>query len=202
MKLIFVGPQGSGKGTQAKMIAEKFGLCHISIGDLLRGAKGKMKKKIDEVMNAGKLVLDKFVEELLLEKVSGNECAKGYILDGYPRNVKQLDFFEKNFDVDKVFEISISDDESVKRISGRRSCSKCGAIFNVSSFPKPKVDGVCDSCGGKLIKRKDDNEKALRERLEIYHEETESILKMHDSVKIDGEQSIEKVFEDIVKVLE
>ncbi|MCD4771537.1 nucleoside monophosphate kinase [archaeon] len=201
MKLIFIGPQGSGKGTQAKMIAEKFGLCHISVGDLLRKAKGKIKEEIDKVMNAGKLVPDEFVEELLLKKVSGNGCAKGYILDGYPRNVKQLDFFEKNFDVDKVFEISISDDESVRRILGRRSCSKCGAIFNVNSFPKPKVDDVCDNCGGKLIKRKDDNEGALRKRLGIYHRETERILKMHDFVKIDGEQDIEKVFEDIVKVL-
>jgi len=149
----------------------------------------------------GGLVSNEIVEKLLLEKVSGEECAKGYIFDGYPRNVEQLDFLKKNFEVDKVFEISISDDESVKRISGRRSCSKCGAIFNVNSFPKPKIKDICDKCGCKLVKRKDDNEAALRKRLGVYHGETEKILKEYDSVKIDGEQSIESVFENIVKVL-
>jgi adenylate kinase len=201
MKLIFVGPQGSGKGTQAKKVAKKFGLCHISVGDLLRGTEGEMKKKIDVVMNKGELVPNEFVEKLLLEKISNNECKKGYILDGYPRDESQLDFCEKNFEIDKVIEISISDDEAVRRICGRRVCLKCGAIYNVVTSLFPKVEGICDKCGAELVQRKDDNEEALRERLKIYHEKTIKIFKSYDSVKIDGSKSIEKVFEDIIKVL-
>jgi len=201
MKLIFAGPQGSGKGTQAKKVAKKFGLCHISAGDLLRGAKGEIKKKIDVVMNKGELVPNEFIEKLLLEKISSDDCKKGYILDGYPRDESQLKFFKKNFEADKVIEISISDDEAVRRICGRRGCLKCGAIYNVATSPFPKVEGICDKCGDELVQRKDDNEEALRERLKIYHEETAKIFKSYDSVKIDGSKSIEKVFKDIVKAL-
>jgi adenylate kinase len=201
MKLIFIGPQGCGKGTQAKKVAEKFGLCHISAGDLLRGVSGEIKERVDGIMNSGKMVPDEIIEELLLEKISGEDCEKGFILDGFPRTVKQAESVKGKFDVNKVIEISISDEESVRRISGRRGCKKCGAIYNVTTTPKPKVEGVCDECGGELFQRDDDSEGALRERLKIYHKETEKILEMYDSVKIDGEQSIEKVLENILEVL-
>ncbi|NPE26460.1 nucleoside monophosphate kinase [Methanococcoides sp. SA1] len=201
MKLIFVGPQGSGKGTQAKKVAEKFSLCHISTGDLLRGVTGELKVEINAVMEKGELVGDELIVKILKEKLDSSECEKGFILDGFPRNLKQAEMLKGITEIDKVIEIAISDEESVRRISGRRGCGKCGAIFNVATAPRPKVEGVCDECGGELAQRKDDVEEALRERLNVYHEETEKVLRMYDFVKIDGEQSIEKVYEDVVSTL-
>jgi len=127
------------------------------------------------------------------------DCKKGFILDGFPRNVSQVKELAKITDIDKVVEISISDEESIKRISGRRNCVKCGAIFNVNSSPRPKVEGVCDKCGGELVQRADDNEKALKERLKVYHKETERILKMYKFMRVNGNNSIEKVEADIVE---
>jgi len=200
MKLIFVGPQGSGKGTQAKKVADKFGFCHISTGDLLRGVGGDLKFEVDRVMGEGKLVGDDLIVKILKEKLESDECEKGFILDGFPRNVAQAEMLKEITVIDKVIEISISDKESVKRVCGRRNCSKCGEIFNVY-FKEPVVEGVCDSCGGELLQRADDNEEALRERLKVYHEETESILKMYDFVRVDGSSGIEEVFADIVSGL-
>ncbi len=202
MNLIFVGPQGSGKGTQAKKVAGKFGLCHVSIGDLLRGVRGVLKIEIDRVMSKGDLVPDDLTVKILKERLERRDCSKGFILDGFPRTISQAKELERIANIDKVVEIVISDEEAVKRISGRRSCVKCGAIYNVNTSPKPSVKGVCVKCGGKLIQRKDDNESALRERLKVYHKETESVLDMYDSFRIDGEQSIEKVTADILQVLE
>jgi len=201
MKLVFVGPQGSGKGTQAKRIATKLGLCHISTGDLLREVVGDLKVEVDRFMKEGKLVPDELIIRILKKKLESEECKKGFILDGFPRNLAQAEELEKIVDIDKVIEISISDEESVKRISGRRNCVKCGAIYNINTSPRPKVEGVCDECGGKLFQRKDDNEEALKKRLRVYHEETESILKMYTFMRIDGEQSIEKVESDIIEGL-
>ena len=201
MKLIFVGPQGSGKGTQAKMVAKKFGLCHISTGDLLREVDGDLRVEVDRVMDKGELVSDDLIVRILKGKLGDEDCEKGFILDGFPRNVSQAEELKNIADIDKVFEISISDDEAVKRVCGRRNCRNCGAIYNVNSFPMPRVEGVCDECGGELFARKDDNEEALRERLKVYHEETEKVLERYDFVSVDGEQSIESVFEAILEVL-
>jgi len=202
MKLIFVGPQGCGKGTQAKVVAEKLGLCHISTGDLLRAVEGGLKDEIKSYTDEGNLVPDELIVRILKERVLQDDCENGFILDGFPRNVAQAEELDKIMDVDKVIEIAISDDESVRRIGGRRNCSKCGAIWNVNTSPKPAVDDKCDKCGGELIQRADDNEEALRKRLAVYHNDTEPILEKYDSVKVDGEQSIEKVSEDVLKVLE
>jgi len=213
MKLIFIGPQGSGKGTQAKRIAKKFGLCHISSGDLLRDCDGDLRLEVDGFMGRGELVPDDLIIRILKERLKGEDCEVGFILDGFPRNTSQAEELKKIVDIDKVVEISISDDEAVKRVCGRRNCKNCGAIYNVNSFPMPKVEGICDECGGELFLREDDNEEALRERLKVYHEETEGVVKMYtDSrhknlqvgglVKINGEQGIERVFEDILEALE
>jgi adenylate kinase len=201
MRLIFVGPQGCGKGTQAKMIAEKKGICHISTGDLLRAVEGDLKEEVEAYTNEGNLVPDELIVRILKERISQEDCRGGLILDGFPRNLNQVEELRKITDIDKVVEISISDEESVRRISGRRGCKNCGAIYNVNSSPVPEVKGVCDKCGGELFQRADDNEEALRERLKIYHEETEPILEKYDFVRIDGEQDIEKVTEDIMKEL-
>jgi adenylate kinase len=201
MKLIFVGAQGSGKGTQAKMVAEKFGICHLSTGDLLRGVTGDLKSEVDEIISKGDLVPNELIVRILKERLDDEDCKGGFILDGFPRNAVQVELLKEIADVDKVIEIVISDEESVRRISGRRGCIKCGAIYNVNTSPRSGVDGICDKCGGELLQRKDDNEEALKKRLEVYHEETEKILGMYDSVRIDGEQSIEKVFEDILSAI-
>lgn len=194
MNLIFVGPQGSGKGTQAKIISEKLNLDHISTGDLLRNIEGDIKKKVDKYVNKGLLIPDDLMLEILKKQLSEN-----FILDGFPRNLKQAEMLSSIIDIDKVVEIFISDKEAIKRLSGRRTCKKCGAIYNIYTNP-PKKD-VCDKCGGELIKRKDDNEEAIKKRLEIYHSETEPILEKYPVLKINGEQEIEKVTKDILKGL-
>jgi adenylate kinase len=206
MKLIFVGPQGSGKGTQAKRIAKRLGLCHISTGDALREvASGKWRmedglgEEVKKIMERGDLVGDDLMIRVLKEKLESKDCGRGFILDGFPRNVAQVGMLKKITDIDKVVEIAISDEESVRRIGGRRGCGKCGAIYNVNTSPVPSVEGICDKCGSELTHRKDDNEDALRERLKVYHDETEQILKMYEFMRINGEQSIDKVEEDIVE---
>ena len=202
MNLIFIGPQGSGKGTQAKKVAEKFGFCHISTGDLLRSAEGDLKVEVHSIIDKGNMVSDELMIRILKERLKGADCEKGFILDGFPRDVKQAEKLKGIADIDKVVEIVVSDEEAIRRILGRRGCKECGAIYNVNTSPKPKVEGVCDKCGGELFSRKDDNEEALKERLKGYHEKTEPVLKMYDSVKIDGEKSIEDIFADVSRVLD
>lgn len=208
MKLIFFGPQGSGKGTQAKMIAERLGLCHLSTGDALREVAsadpqvaGGLAEEIKAVMEAGGLISDDLIVKILKERLASKDCEKGFILDGFPRNVHQAEMLKEITEIDKVFDIAISDDEAVRRVCGRRGCVKCGAIYNVKTFPKPKVEGVCDRCGGKLTQREDDNEGALKERLKIYHRDTEKVLKMYYFFRIDGAQSVKEVFEDILSAI-
>lgn len=201
MKIVFIGPQGSGKGTQAKRIAARFGFCHISTGDLLRDAEGELKAEIDVFLNKGELVSDELVARVLKGRLSKGVCEKGFILDGFPRTVSQVEMLRDITDIDRVVEIVIGDDESVRRLSGRRICEKCGAIFNINTSPIPKVEGVCDKCGGELFQRNDDKEEIIRKRLRVYHEETEKVLKMYSFVRIDGTKGIEEVEESIVEAL-
>lgn len=202
MNIIFFGPQGSGKGTQAEIISEKLGIPHISTGDLFRELKGALKKKVDVYMSKGELVPDELTLEILNKRLSKKDCKRGFILDGFPRDLEQAKLLDKIVKIDRAFEIKISDKESVRRISGRRICKKCGEIYNVNTSPKPKKKKVCGECGGELYQRKDDNEEALKKRLEIYHRETEPILKHYNSVRIDGSQEIEKVTSELLKILE
>ncbi|MBU1104106.1 MAG: nucleoside monophosphate kinase [Nanoarchaeota archaeon] len=200
MKLILIGPQGSGKGTQAKLLASKLGVPHISTGDLLRGATGKLRAKIDSYIVAGNLFPDELMLEILEKRFSEEDCKNGWILDGFPRNLKQAKMLDEITRVDKVVEISISDEEAVRRLGGRVSCEKCGAGFNLVTMP-PQDSEKCDKCGGKLVQRADDTEEAIRKRLEIYHRETEPILTRYESVKINGEKSAEEVQKDIQREL-
>ena len=202
MNLVFIGPQASGKGTQAKIIARKLGLIHISTGDLLRGVQGDFKEEVDKYLNQGELVPDELMIEILKERISKDDAKKGFILDGFPRNLNQAEELNNVTNIDKFIEILIPDDLAVKRLSGRVNCSKCGEIYNLFTFPKPKKKGVCDKCSNKLSKRDDDNEEAIRKRLAIYHKETEPILRENPSLKIDGTREIEKVTDDILKSLE
>jgi adenylate kinase len=200
MKLIFLGPQGSGKGTQAEVISEKLGLCHVSTGDLLRSATGKLKELIESYTLKGQLAPADIVIKIIKEKLSKEECQKGFILDGFPRNIEQAKELDKITKIDKAVEIWISDEEAVKRLSSRLNCRKCGSVFNLITNP-PKKKGICDKCQGELFVREDDKPEAIRKRLEIYHKETEPLLKHYPFVKINGKQLIQKVTENILKSL-
>lgn len=201
MNLIFIGPQGSGKGTQAKIISEKLGFVHISTGDLLRSLEGDLKKEADEYMQSGKLVPDEFIIKILKNRLEKEDCKKGVILDGFPRNLNQAEELDKIVKINAALNINISDEEAIKRISGRFLCSKCGEGYNIYTEPKPAVLGKCDKCSGDLIQRKDDNPEAVKKRLEIYHQETSLILKHYNTIKINGEQEISNVEKDIQKAV-
>jgi adenylate kinase len=198
MKLIFIGAQASGKGTQAKIISEKLKIPHISTGDLLRSAEGELKKEIESYTIKGNLVPDELIFKLLKEKIAKID---GFILDGFPRNLKQAEMLNNITSIDKIIEIEISDEEAVKRISGRRNCPKCGKIYNVYTSPKPLSENKCDNDESNLFQRADDTEDAAKKRLQIYHEETEPILEKYPSLKINGQQEISKVTEDILSNL-
>ena len=180
MRIVFLGPQGSGKGTQAKIISEILNAPHISTGDILRNVQGELKKQVDEYILNGKLVPDELMIKILTERFSKPDCKKGFILDGFPRNLKKADQLEQSNEIDKYFEIFISDEEAVRRLSGRWNCKNCGAIYNVNTAPKPLVSGKCDKCQGDLFQREDDKPDAIKKRLEVYHNETEPILEKYD----------------------
>ena len=200
MKLIFIGPQGCGKGTQAQIVSNKLEICHISTGDLLRGVKGDLKKEIDSYILNGKLVPDEIIIKVLKQRIEKKDCEKGFILDGFPRNKEQAEDLDKIMKIDKIILIDISDKETIKRLSGRLNCKKCGAVFNVNTNPSKK-QGKCDYCNEELFVRDDDKPEAIKKRLEVYHKETEPILKHYKFVKVNGEEPIEKVTKNILGAL-
>ena len=198
------GPQGSGKGTQAKILMKKLNLPHISTGDLFRAAiesRTALGAQVEKIINGGRLVSDEITFNLLKERIGRADCAAGFILDGYPRTVKQAELLDQSVQVSQVIFIEISDEEAVKRLTNRRQCPRCGAIFNLYTSPKPAEDELCDYCRVKLIQRADDTEKAVRERLQRYHAEAEPLIRYYRDkvVKINGEQTIEQVAADIIK---
>jgi adenylate kinase len=203
MKLLFIGPQGSGKGTQAAIISKHLGIAHISTGDIFRSLTGKLKEHVDSIINKGNLVPDELTVKILKERISKPDCNNGFILDGFPRNLNQANLLEDITKINKVIEIEISDKESIKRLSGRVSCEKCKEGYNLITEPKPKNPNFCDKCIGRLIQRADDNTEAIKKRLHTYHQETEPILEKykHITIKINGEQNIEEITEEIINRL-
>ncbi len=209
MNLVFLGPPGSGKGTQAIRVAKAMSLAHISTGDLLREAvknKTELGKKVEDIMKKGQLVPDEIVISLIGQKISAIEKAKGFILDGFPRNLPQAEslkfmFDHKKMKLDKALLLQVSDSEVVKRLSGRWHCSKCNSGYN---YPRnmPKHEGVCDKDGEPLLRRADDEESVVRNRLEVYKRETSPVEKFYrkESIlkEIEGEQIPDKVFQDIL----
>jgi adenylate kinase len=200
---LFVGIQGSGKGTQAKLVSEEKGFCHISTGDLFRSLSGKLKEKVDSYINQGNLVPDDLVLEMVKERISKPDCQKGIILDGFPRNIYQSSELDKILKVTKVIEIKISDEEALKRLSGRRVCSVCKGGYNIYTAPKPKKENICDKCGGKLIQREDDNIEAIKKRIVTYHKDTKPILDYYKDklVSINGERDIDVIEKELIKIL-
>jgi len=179
MKLILLGPPGAGKGTQGEILRQKLGIPTISTGNMLRAAMKEgtpLGKQVSKCMEEGKLVEDHLIIGIVKERLAQPDCANGYILDGVPRTVAQAETMEKEglLEADFVLSLEADPEDILKRMTNRRVCSDCGAPYN-SVTSRPKVDGVCDLCGGKLVQRKDDEEATVRNRLVVYQEETEPL---------------------------
>ncbi len=214
MNIIFFGKPGAGKGTHASVVSEKMKIPTISTGDLIRkilsssnDSDRDLREKLRSYTSAGKLVPDSLVVDLLKNRIKSDDCKNGFILDGFPRNVSQAKVLEDmGISISKVIEIDTSDDVIIKRMSGRRVCKKCGKVYNVNTEMRPKVDGVCDSCGGGLYVREDDSEETVKNRLKVYKDQTLPLrnyyLEKGILSTIDGDRSCEKVIEDIFKVVE
>ena len=205
MKLILLGAPGSGKGTQAAYITEKYDLPHISTGDLFRkNIKNKtpLGIKVKEVMDSGNLCPDDLTIEMVKQRLNEEDCANGYLLDGFPRNLFQAQMLDKFCAPDIVIDIAVDLKKIEHRIVGRRSCSSCGGSFHVDFIGDAKL---CPHCGGVLTTRKDDNAQTVRERLSVYSEQTAPLIEYYKKqgklVSIDGDNTITEVFEQIVKVL-
>lgn len=205
MRIILMGPPGSGKGTQGDLIERKFGFPKISTGDLLRLAVQKgtpLGRKAETFMNRGKLVSDAIVFQMVAERIVRDDCKKGYVLDGFPRNLRQAQMLEelKNSHLEIVFNIDLDEEILVQRLSARRICPRCGKIFNLSLEPPDQPD-ACDLCRVDLIQRKDDQPKVIRERLRVYHEETKPLIEHYQRRniyhRVNGKEAIEEVFLDI-----
>ena len=182
MRLILLGPPGAGKGTQAKFIEERLGVPHVSTGELLRAAvraQTPLGKEAQQYMNRGDLVPDDLVVQLLEDRVRTADGQDGFLLDGFPRNVAQANVLERRLstrgaNIDHVVSIAVPKEELVRRLSGRRTCGNCGAMFHVA-FSPPAKPGVCDQCGGELLQRNDDREETIYARLQVYERETEPL---------------------------
>ena len=183
MKLILLGAPGAGKGTQAEILSKELGIPTISTGNILRAAikdGTPVGLEAKHYMDAGKLVPDEVIIEIIHERVAAEDCANGYILDGVPRTIGQAEAMEQaGIIFDNVVSIEIADETIVDRMSGRRVCESCGASYHIVAVP-PKTEGVCDSCGGKLIRRKDDEPETVRARLEVYHKKTEPLKSYYE----------------------
>jgi len=209
MRLILLGPPGAGKGTQARRLEETYDIIQLSTGDMLRAAVKagtETGKKAKALMDAGKLVPDAVVVSIIEERISKPDCAKGFILDGFPRNVAQAEALDamlakKGMSLTKVIEIKVDDAALVDRISGRYTCAKCGEGYHDRN-KKPDVPGVCDRCGStEFIRRADDNAETVKARLATYHEQTEPLLPYYRNrgllVSVDGMQPIDVVSAEI-----
>lgn len=213
MKIIMLGAPGAGKGTHAKKITEKFGIPAISTGDIFRENiknSTELGKKAKEYMDAGNLVPDELVCDLVVDRLKQDDCKNGYILDGFPRTIPQAEALTaalaKNDDaIDYALEIFIEDQAIIDRMSGRRVCKSCGATYHVVNIP-PKTEGVCDECDGELIVRDDDAPETVKKRLDVYHEQTAPLIdyyKKQGILKvIDGSKGLDTCFEEICGILE
>ena len=184
MKLIFLGPPGAGKGTMAKKLAADQKIAHISTGDLFREAianKTKLGLEVKAIIEKGDLVPDSLTIELVKDRIAANDCAQGFILDGFPRTIPQAQALKKLVAIDAAVNFELSDTEIIKRLSGRRLCPGCGKTFHVDFMP-PKAAGICDSCGAGLIIRTDDQIDSIKNRLQVYKEQTEPLIEFYEKL--------------------
>ncbi len=207
MRLIFLGMPGAGKGTQAARLSAKANIPQISTGEILRKAVKdgtEMGKKAKVCMDKGELLPDDIIVGIVKDRLLLPDCKDGYILDGFPRTIAQADALNEVLDedaaIDKVIFLDVDDEEVVARLTGRRSCSKCGEGYHIT-FAPPKNEGICDKCSGQLLQRSDDNEESIRTRLSVYREKTSPLIKYYEHRKLlktlKGVGSIEKIFSDL-----
>lgn len=213
MRIVFLGPPGAGKGTQAETLSKEKKLPHISSGNLLRESvedDTETGRKAQQHINKGQLVPDQIVVDIIRERILKNDCKNGFILDGFPRTLSQaivLDEMLKNLGnkLDIVFYFAISKESIVLRLSGRRICAICGANYHVKFVPSLK-DGICDKCGGKLYQRTDDKLETVLERIKVYHEQTEDLINYYKKngilKEIESESNVESITENILKVID
>lgn len=213
MKIIMLGAPGAGKGTQAKMIAEKYGVPHVSTGDIFRaniknGTELGMEAK--KYMDQGLLVPDELTVKILLDRVAQADCEKGYVLDGFPRTIPQAEVLDKALvelgdAIDYAINVDVPDENIVKRMSGRRACVTCGATYHIEHVP-PKKEGICDKCEAELILRDDDKPETVLNRLKVYHDQTQPLIDFYDAKgvlkTVDGTVDMQDVFSAIVAILE
>ncbi len=208
MKMILLGAPGAGKGTQAEILSAKLGIPTISTGNILRAAiqdQTPVGLEAKSYMDEGKLVPDRVIIEIVAQRLQQPDCAKGFILDGMPRTIGQAEALDHaGVKFDRVLSIEISDEEIEARMSGRRVCSKCGASYHVSARPT-KVEGVCDSCGGTVVQREDDKPETVRNRLTVYHEQTEPLKEFYQNkgvlTTVDNQPTIEATTKVIMEAL-
>ena len=212
MKIIMLGAPGAGKGTQAKMLAEKYGIPHISTGDIFRANiknNTELGKKAKGYMDAGQLVPDELVVDLVVDRIKAEDCLKGFILDGFPRTIPQAEALDyalnnQNEKIDYAINVDVPDENIITRMSGRRACVGCGATYHIVYNPT-KVEGIRDACGQNLILREDDKPETVKKRLEVYHEQTQPLIDHYEAkgvlLTVDGTQDINDVFAAITKVL-
>lgn len=212
MKLIMLGAPGAGKGTQAKKIAEKYNIPHISTGDIFRAniKNGtELGKKAKTFMDQGLLVPDELVVDLVVDRVGQEDCANGYVLDGFPRTIPQAEALDRALStlgekVDYAINVEVPDGNIVKRMSGRRACVGCGATYHIVYAPT-KVESVCDTCQGELILRDDDKPETVQKRLDVYHEQTQPLIEYYSNKgilrEVDGTVDINDVFTAITQIL-
>ncbi len=212
MRIIIFGPQGAGKGTQSSRIAEKYGISAISTGEIFRWAiKGRtaLGLQVLEYVDAGRLVPDELTISVVRERLVAADCADGFLLDGFPRSLKQADALdeilgERDSELDAALVIEVPEEVSLRRLLGRRVCTKCGRNYHLDT--PPEVDWTCDVCGGEVVERTDDHDEAtIRERLKLYHEQTEPLKAYYDErgllKQVDGVGTTDEVFDRIVAAL-
>lgn len=212
MKIVLLGPPGAGKGTQAKLIVQKYNIPHISTGDIFRKNIKEMTPlgiKAKEYIDKGQLVPDELTVEIVKDRIKEDDCKNGFLLDGFPRTVAQADALndvlaDLGTKLDYVINIKVDENNLIERLSGRRVCPKCGASFHVV-FNPPKVEGVCDYCGAEVVQRADDSEETVKNRLSVYNKQTQPLIDYYTKngliKNINGEQDINDVFEEICSVL-
>jgi len=212
MRIIMLGAPGAGKGTQAKKITARYSIPHISTGDIFRAniKNGtELGKKAKTYMDQGLLVPDELVVDLVVDRVNQDDCANGYVLDGFPRTIPQAEALDKALtemgqSIDYAINVEVPDENIVQRMSGRRACVNCGATYHIVYAPTKK-ENVCDTCEGELILRDDDKPETVQKRLNVYHEQTQPLIDYYTEqdklVEVDGTIDIEKVFDAIVKIL-
>ena len=212
MKIIMLGAPGAGKGTQAKMIAEKYQVPHVSTGDIFRAniKNGtELGKEAKKYMDQGLLVPDELTVKILLDRVAKEDCKNGYVLDGFPRTIPQAEVLDKALSemgdaIDYAINVDVPDENIVRRMSGRRACLACGATYHIAHIP-PKKEGICDTCGQELVLRDDDKPETVLNRLKVYHDQTQPLIDFYAAKgvlkNVDGTVDMKDVFAAIVDIL-